>query len=934
MMLSGGARLGPYEILGPIGVGGMGEVYRAQDTRLHRTVAIKILKAYADAEATQRQRFEREARAVSSLNHPHIGVLHDIGEDNGLPFLVMEYLEGETLASRLERGPLSLAEGLRYAIEIADALDHAHRRGIVHRDLKPGNIMITKSGTKLLDFGLAKPRSGDLIDTGAADPDPEAVTRSRPLTAAGAILGTLQYMAPEQLHGHPTDVRTDIFAFGAVVHETLTGRRAFNGESQASVIAAILERNPEPLATVQPIAPPLLDRVLMRCLAKDPEERWQTASDLKQALQWVVDGTAPTGTGPVETVPVETKRPTGRWMIAASALVALLAVAASAAVLWLTPAATNYANYRLTPLATESDVQGSPAWSPDGVTLAYVADKEGVAQVFTRTLTSTMPAQITTSRFDCRDPFWSPKGDRIFYISAARDKEGLYSVSAAGGTPELVMMDVVAAAMAPDGQTLAFFRQEGIAGGGSKTFWMASPPDGEPQRYAGWESVRFADAAVHFSPDGSRIGIWGSMFDEKTWRIDPPRAFWIIPLPDGAPRQVLSDLPPYWPSFSWLPDNRHIVATINRPPSGTHLWLLDTRGSRVHPITIGVINESSPAVSPDGDMVAFNSEHLEYDLAEISLDGAPLETLLSTSRKEVDPAWSPVSDQYAFVTDRAGSEEIWLRTRQGGQDLWTERPLVTDQNFAGGPTYVLSAPAFSPDGQQLAFSYLGSSRTDTGIWISRLDGSRPIKLVTAEGAFSLEGGQVLGAHEQEAPTWSPDGDWIAYVGSSPNHFFLAKVRKGGRPTVIREHPTPWTRPQWSPDGLWIACDTAEGLTLVAPDGGSERVIGEPGWFAYGWSSDSSQVYGLRQSDDTRRLMLASIDIETGAERTLTADLGPVPQISFPARGFTRTPSQGFATSLARARSDIWLLEGFRPPGFFARFRPQRVVLHPDASGLP
>jgi Tol biopolymer transport system component len=908
MMLSGGARLGPYEILAPLGAGGMGEVYRAQDTRLHRTVAIKILTAYADAQPTHRQRFEREARVVSSLSHPHVCVLHDIGEQDGLPFLVMEYLEGETLAGRLMRGPLPLLEGLRYAIEIAGALDHAHRRGIVHRDLKPSNIMITRSGTKLLDFGLAKPRAGDVIATGSSGAEP-SFTRTRTLTAQGTILGTLQYMAPEQLHGHDTDVRTDIFAFGAVVYEMLTGRQAFSGESQASVIAAILERNPEPLATVQPIAPPLLDRVVTRCLAKDPDERWQTASDLKQALQWVADGSTQTGMPPLEA-----SRPTRRWMIAAGSLIALLGVAAIVAALWLFPAAPNYAAYRWTPLATESGYQGSPAWSPDGVTLAYVAETEGVVQIFTRMLSSTMPAQITKSGFDCRDPFWSPKGDRIFYISAARDKEGVYSVSAAGGTPEPVMEDVIAAAISPDGRTLAFFREEGSPGAGRQSFWLASLPGGEPRRYAGLASDRFTDAVVHFSPSGLSIGILGWKYQEKDTGTVPPRAFWIVPLPDGVPRQVLSDLPPGWPSFSWLPDNRHIVGTINRPPSGTHLWLLDTQGSRVHPVTIGVVNESAPAVSPDGDKVAFNSEQADYDLAEISLDGSPLKTLLATSRNEMDPAWSTAGDQYAFVTDRAGNQQIWLRSRQGGQHLWTERPLVTQKDFEGGQTYLLTAPAFSPDGQQLAYSHYG---THSSIWISRLDGSQPIKLVAGDGGLY-----------EDAPTWSPDGNWIAYVGVSATRFTLAKVQKGGQPNVIKDEVTPSTRPQWSPDGLWIACDTPQGLTLVAADGRGERVIGEAGWFAYGWSRDSSHVYGLRQSDDTRRLMLASIDIKTRTERILAADLGPVPQANLPARGFTRISDRSFATSLARVRSDIWLLEGFRPPDFLARFWPRRVVLRP------
>ena len=288
MTFASGVRIGPYEIQSAVGSGGMGEVYRARDTRLGRTVAIKVLTARPRRSPKARQRFDREARAVSSLRHPHICALYDIGETDGVPFLVMEYLEGETLAARLLRGPLPVDQVLRYAIEIADALDHAHRQGIVHRDLKPSNIMLTRSGATLLDFGLAKPHGPLSI----ADDSSDGVPATRTLTAEGAILGTLHYMAPEQLHGSDTDARTDIFAFGALVYEMATGRQAFEGKSQASVIAAILEQRPAPITTLQPLAPQLLDHVVTRCLAKDPDDRWQTASDLKRELQWLAEGGA------------------------------------------------------------------------------------------------------------------------------------------------------------------------------------------------------------------------------------------------------------------------------------------------------------------------------------------------------------------------------------------------------------------------------------------------------------------------------------------------------------------------------------------------------------------------------------------------------------------------------------------------------------------
>jgi serine/threonine protein kinase len=282
MPLASGTRLGPYEITGPLGAGGMGEVYRARDTRLERTVAIKILPAHLSSDTLRRQRFEREAKTISGLNHPHICVLYDVGHQDGIDYLVMECVEGETLEKRLEKGSLPLEQVLKYGMQIADALDKAHRSGVVHRDLKPGNVMLTPSGAKLLDFGLAK-----AVQTALAGEISSLATLSKPFTAGGTIIGTIPYMAPEQLEGKEADARTDIFALGAVLYEMTTGRRAFAGKSQASLIAAILEKEPTPISELQPMSPAGLDQVIKTCLAKDPEDRWQAARDAKLQLGWI-----------------------------------------------------------------------------------------------------------------------------------------------------------------------------------------------------------------------------------------------------------------------------------------------------------------------------------------------------------------------------------------------------------------------------------------------------------------------------------------------------------------------------------------------------------------------------------------------------------------------------------------------------------------------
>ena len=295
-----GQQFGPYRIDRFLGAGGMGQVYRATDTRLNRTVAIKVLPPTLATDARSRARFDREAKAIAGLSHPHICTLHDIGHQEDVDFLVMEYLEGETLAARLETGPLPLDQVLKYSIEIADALATAHRQGIIHRDLKPSNIVLTKGGgAKLLDFGLAKPAASFI--TGGASVMP---TTPPGLTAQGTILGTFQYMAPEQLEGKEADARTDIFAFGAVVYEMLTGRKAFEGKSQASVMGAIMHAEPPAITTIQPLIPPALDRIVKTCLAKDPDDRWQTARDLSRELQWI-------GHEPIATAPRDNLRPPG-----------------------------------------------------------------------------------------------------------------------------------------------------------------------------------------------------------------------------------------------------------------------------------------------------------------------------------------------------------------------------------------------------------------------------------------------------------------------------------------------------------------------------------------------------------------------------------------------------------------------------------------------
>ncbi len=435
MSLSTGTRLGPYEIQAPLGAGGMGEVYRALDTRLERTVAIKVLPDHLSSNPDSKQRFEREARAISSLNHPHICSLYDIGTQDGVDFLVMEYLEGQTLAERLQNGALSIEQVLKIGIEIADALDKAHRQNIVHRDLKPGNIMLTKSGAKLMDFGLAKP-AHTTFTTGTSV---GTLTLSNRLSVEGTIVGTFQYMAPERLEGKEADVRSDIFAFGAVLYEMATGRAAFTGNSKASLIASILSSQPATIFTFAPLTPTVLDWTIRTCLAKNPDERWQCFGDIVLVLKWVA-----TGSSQLQHEP-RLRHQYRMWV--AIATPTAIAVAAICYLLWMsTPTRLpDTTKFVLQLPAGETLVfPDAPALdlSPDGRYLAYVGQAAGHQAIYLRPVDQfeAKPVPGTENGFA---PFFSPDGDWLGFIADGKLKK----VPLRGGPP-LAISDVQIAAKA------------------------------------------------------------------------------------------------------------------------------------------------------------------------------------------------------------------------------------------------------------------------------------------------------------------------------------------------------------------------------------------------------------------------------------------------------------------------------------------------------
>ncbi len=471
-----GTALGPYRIEAALGAGGMGEVYKARDTRLNRSVAIKVLPSAFANEPELRQRFEREAQAIAALRHPHICVLYDIGHDQGVEFLVMEHLEGETLEQRLKKGPLPLDRALQYAIEIAEALHSAHRASITHRDLKPGNVMLTKDGAKLLDFGLAKfgARTGTFASATALPTTPHT------LTGEGTIVGTFQYMAPEQLEGKDADARTDLFAFGAIVYEMITGRRAFTGDSRSNLIASILRDEPPPLSTIQPVTPPALDVLVRTCLAKDPDARLQSAHDAALQLRWIRDGVL----RPSEGQSHSRTRPAGAWL-------ALLGVLAALGMTGTYMAGRRFAptvSPTLKKLTFRRGTIDNARFSPDGQTILYTAQWEG------------KPAQTFSMRLDTGQSVPIPVPDaRLLAVSRSGElailtKSGtLAQVPLGGEAPRELVDNVVAADWAPDGTSLAVLRAKGrertIEYPIGKTLYTTSAPvDG-----------------VRLSPDGSLV---------------------------------------------------------------------------------------------------------------------------------------------------------------------------------------------------------------------------------------------------------------------------------------------------------------------------------------------------------------------------------------------------------------------------------------------
>src|SRR5262245_34724813 len=518
MSLGPGTRLGPYEIVAPLGAGGMGEVYKAKDTRLDRTVAVKVLPSHVSSDPVLRERFEREARTIAALNHPHICTLYDVGHQDGTDFLVLEHLEGQTLAERLTKGALPLDHALQIAIQIADALDKAHRAGTVHRDLKPGNVMLTKSGAKLLDFGLAKVTPAAVAASGLS----MAPTGVTPVTMQGTILGTLQYMAPEQMEGQEADARTDIFAFGAVVYEMITGHRAFEGKTHANLISAILKDHPPLVSSRQPLASPLLDRIVAQCLAKDADQRYQSAHDLLQSLRWIEELTSGGATDLTPSVGRRARRERV-WMLAT--VVATFAALLLASDLWFvrrTPPALPLT--RLEIVTPETNDPFSFALSADGRQLAFVATTDAGPRLWVRSFEQSA-GRVLPGTDGATEPFWSPGGSAIGFFAASKLKR----VDLVGGAPR-----VLADAPIPRGGTWSLDGVIVYCPMVTSTLMRVNASGGTPTAVTQLRPGEGTHRWPHFLPDGRHFLYLVTFGQPDT------RGIYLGSLEGGPPKRVMA----------------------------------------------------------------------------------------------------------------------------------------------------------------------------------------------------------------------------------------------------------------------------------------------------------------------------------------------------------------------------------------------------------
>ncbi len=877
MPLAPGTKLGPYEILSPLGAGGMGEVYRARDTRLDRTVAIKVLPSHLSSNPELKQRLEREAKAISALQHANICTLHDIGSQDGTNFLVMEYLEGQTLADRLAKGPLPAEQVLKIAAEVAQALEKAHQQGITHRDLKPANIMLTKAGAKLMDFGLAKP--------GLAKPELSIASHSigqftpstptmnlasltaaaSPLTQKGSIVGTFQYMAPELLQGAEADARSDLFSFGCVLYEMITGRRAFEGKSQLSVFTAILEKDPEPINASQPLAPPMLDRLVHACLAKDPADRFQSAHDVAMELRWIAESTQTDSAKP--TAGFGRKQAT--W--AAALLLAFIALAGFAGYRWTKSSAEPMPLHAEIPppdkfsLDATGDAGGMPVLSPQGDKIAFVAHSGETKLLWVRALSSDSAQQLDGTA-GASHPFWSPDGRYVGFFAGGK----LLKIAATGGP-------VATIADAPNSRGGSWSANDVIvfAPDFNGPLAKVSAQGGAAEPATAIDRTRHTTHRwPWFLPDGKHFIFLATSHtggDPKTngiyfGSVDSPESHLVLATDSAAQ---------YASGYLLYRANTALVAQPFDPQKGV---LLGPATPLVNNLRDDVgVWRSIFAVSQNGLMVyqrgstdAAKSHLVMFDrLGKTLADYDPQEAT-ANARALLgvrDVRLSPDNKRVAFAS---------------GTDIWTldlERKTKTRITF---DQQVIQEPAWSPDGKALIFSaQLTTGGGNVEIRSKSADGSGPEKALFAEN------------NNYHLPGWSPEGKYLTYLwgeGEKMVSLWIRPANGEGKPVAAVQPPSPQSNLsayRISPDGHWVAYASDESgqqdiyITTFPEGKGKWRVSANSGAYP-AWSGNGRELFF---KDLTDTIFVCAVtpkgsEIEVGTPQRLFHAASPGIGVSF------------------------------------------------------
>jgi serine/threonine protein kinase/Tol biopolymer transport system component len=863
-------RLGPYEILAPLGAGGMGEVYRARDTRLEREVALKILPGEVSADAERRARFHTEAKAVAALSHPNILAIHDFGDHDGAAYAVMELLEGQTLRDRLSGGALPARKAGEIGAQIARGLAAAHEKGIVHRDVKPENVFITTDGrVKVLDFGLARHRT-------PPEDESQSPTLARE-TDPGTVLGTVGYRSPEQVKGQPADARSDIFSFGAVCYEMLTGRRAFKRDTAAETMTAILKEDPPELLSASGAPPPGIDRIVRHCLEKQPAERFQSARDLAFNLEAAFGSTASGSAGRA----APASRTKHFWPLLAG--LALLAAGFGVGRLGRNHSAASPTPALFTQITDLPGLERQPSLSPDGRSLLYVGDARGNDDIYLLRIGGRRPINLTEdSPLDDSAPAFSLDGSQIAFRSE-RAGGGIFVMGATGESVRRVTDYGYDPAWSPDGKELVLatepLRDPMSRMGGSRLFAVRATGEGK-------RPISESDGmGPKWSPDGRFIAYWGVR--PETWQRD----LWTVAADaSGAKKGAIAltdDASIDW-GVEWSPDGRFLYFSSNRGGTMNLLRLpIDPRSGAVlgapEAVTTPAAWAGSLSFAKDGRQFAFGTRDFRADAWRIAFDpdreallGRPLPILRGQPLQELD--WSPDGTSLVFARRGLPWESLGVVRADGsGYDQLTDAAF--QHRWA----------RWSPDGQRLSFQ---SQRGGTKVWVMRKDGS------------ALQ--EVRGAEETNTPVWSPDGRRIAGgVRGGVALFDPSSVSPGepverlALPALQGEgFPIVWS---WSPNGRWLLCSSARvprDLFAYSFEARSLRHLDESEEAA-AWLSDSRRVLF------SKRGALLLLDTVTGRRKELLPP-GTLPiEGTFPTFSVTRD-GRSIAYLEARREGDIWL----------------------------